>query len=81
MTYSPGFTSGSIVMLDMMMPLFSQVETTLGETLRLFTLLGGAEAIGKKQEKQSYKAELLNTVQSVCTFPFNTHTFSHGKIL
>lgn len=51
MTYSPGFTSGSIVMLDMMMPLFSQVETTLGGTLRLFTLLGGAEAIGKKQEK------------------------------
>lgn len=62
MTYSPGFTSGSIVMLDMMMPLFSQVEATLGETLRLFTLLGGVEAIKKieKKKKVSYKAELLN---------------------
>lgn len=35
-----------------MMPLFSQVETTLGETLRLFTLLGGVEAIGKKKKKK-----------------------------
>lgn len=39
-------------MLDMMMPLFSQVEATLGETLRLFTLLGGVEAIGKKKKKK-----------------------------
>lgn len=77
MTYSPGFTSGSIVMLDMMMPLFSQVETTLGGTLRLFTLLGGAEAIGKKTRKtQSYKAELLNTVPVTLYFPnHHTHIF------
>lgn len=52
MTYSPGLTSGSIVMLDMMMPLFSQVETTLGETLRLFTLLGGVEAVEKKKNEE-----------------------------
>lgn len=80
MTYSPGLTSGSIVMLDMMMPLFSQVETTLGETLRLFTLLGGVEAIGKKkEEKKSYKSELLDAVTFF--FPFTTYTYSHSKFV
>lgn len=56
-----------------MMPLFSQVETTLGGTLRLFTLLGGAEAISEKQEK--HRA----IKQSFLYFPLITHIFSNSK--
>lgn len=48
MTYSPGLTSGSMVILDMMTLLFSQVELMLGEILRLVMLLAGADARGKR---------------------------------
>lgn len=48
MTYSPGLTSGSMVILDMMMLLFSQIELTLGDILRLAMVLDGADAKEKR---------------------------------
>lgn len=61
-----------------MMPLFSQVETTLGETLRLFTLLGGVEAV-EKRKGVSYKAELLNTVPVTSLLNQPLHQYIHSE--
>lgn len=49
MTYSPGLTSGSMVILDMMTLLFSQVELMVGEILCLVTLLACADARGREK--------------------------------
>lgn len=59
MTYSPGLTSGSIVMLDMMIFFFPKVEWELEEVQYLFTLLTGAEA-KRKETKELYFNNQLN---------------------
>lgn len=59
MTYSPGLTSGSIVMLDMMILLFPKVEWKLEEAQYLLTLLTGAEA-KIKETKELYFNDQLN---------------------
>lgn len=51
MTYSPGLTSGSIVMLDMMIFFFPKVEWKLEEAQYLFTLLTGAEAKNRRDKR------------------------------
>lgn len=48
MTYSPGLTSGSIVIFDIVTLLLSKVQWWMGGTRFLFTVLAGAEAVEKE---------------------------------
>lgn len=55
MTYSPGLTSGSIVMFDMMLFFLPEVGCRLEAAQNLFTLLTGAEAKSQRNKRALYE--------------------------